>query len=43
MDKKAETLRAHPAADAYRLLTDKELAELAESIKANGLRDPIPR
>ena len=41
MDRKVETLRAHPAADAYRLMTDDELAELAESIRANGLRDPI--
>ena len=41
MDRKVETLKAHPAADAYRLMTDDELAELAELIRANGLRDPI--
>jgi hypothetical protein len=41
VDKKVEALRAHPAADAYRLMDADELAELVESIAANGLRDPI--
>jgi hypothetical protein len=34
-------LKAHEAAEAYRMMTEDELAELAASIKANGLRDPI--
>lgn len=34
-------LKPHPYADKYPMLSDGELAELAESIKANGLRQPI--
>jgi hypothetical protein len=34
-------LEAHPAAGAYRLMTDDELADLAASIAENRLRDPI--
>lgn len=41
VDKKMEAMRAHPAAEAYRLMTEDELAELVASIKANGLRDLI--
>lgn len=35
------TLGAHPAAAAFPLLADLALAELAEDIAANGLREPI--
>lgn len=31
----------HPAANAFRMMTADELQELAASIEANGLRDPI--
>lgn len=41
MDKRVETLKAHPAAEAYRIMDADELVELTASIKANGLRDPI--
>lgn len=41
MDKKAEAARPHSAAEAYRMMEASELEELALSIKANGLRDPI--
>jgi hypothetical protein len=41
MDKKVEAVRTHPAAEAYRLMEAGELEELAASIKAHGLRDPI--
>ena len=41
MDKKVETVEAHPAAEAYRMMEASELEELAASIKAHGLRDPI--
>lgn len=34
-------LVAHPYADAWPLLPEEDLAELAEDIKANGLRHPI--
>lgn len=34
-------MKAHPYADAWPMLDDDELAELAEDIAANGLRDPI--
>ncbi|VEI13250.1 ParB N-terminal domain-containing protein [Trueperella bialowiezensis] len=34
-------MRTHPYADKYPMLPDDELAELAESIRANGLRQPI--
>src|SRR5690242_10551864 len=33
----------HPAAEAYPLMSEKELKELAEDIKKNGLRVPIER
>lgn len=35
------TYQIHPYADKYPMLPDDELAELAESIRANGLRQPI--
>lgn len=35
------TLTAHPYADKFPMLPEAELAELAESIAANGLRNPI--
>ncbi|MFS3128680.1 ParB N-terminal domain-containing protein [Nocardioides sp. Bht2] len=35
------TLAAHPYADAWPMLSKDELAELADDIKANGLRNPI--
>ena len=31
----------HPYADKFPMLPEPELAELAESIRANGLRNPI--
>lgn len=34
-------MRAHPYADKFPMLPDEELQELAESIRANGLRNPI--
>lgn len=34
-------MKAHPFADKYPMLPESELAELAESIAANGLRQPI--
>lgn len=34
-------MKAHPYADKYPMLPDVELEELAESIRANGLRQPI--
>jgi hypothetical protein len=34
-------LEAHPAANAYRLMTEDELADLAADIAENGLLDPI--
>lgn len=34
-------LQAHPYADAFPMLTDADLDELAESIRANGLRQPV--
>lgn len=34
-------MRAHPYADKFPMLPDAELAELAESIRANGLRQPV--
>jgi hypothetical protein len=41
MDKKVETLKAHPAAEAFRMHSDNELTRLVESIRAHGLRDLI--
>jgi hypothetical protein len=32
---------SHPYADAWPILSDEELADLAEDIKANGLRNPV--
>lgn len=34
-------MKAHPYADAFPMLPESELLELAESIEANGLRSPI--
>jgi hypothetical protein len=34
-------IRIHPAAEAYRLMTDEELMSLADDIKTNGLHDAI--
>lgn len=34
-------MRAHPYADKFPMLSEPELAELAESIRANGLRNPV--
>ena len=36
-----DVLKIHPAADLFPLLSEPELKELAEDIKANGLRAPI--
>jgi hypothetical protein len=41
MDKKVESLPAHPVAELFPMMTDDELAALAEDIKANGLIHPI--
>lgn len=35
------TLRAHPYADKFPMLSECDLADLADSIRANGLRNPI--
>ena len=34
-------MKAHPYADKFPMLPEPELAELAESIRANGLRNPV--
>jgi hypothetical protein len=34
-------MKSHPAAECYRLMTEEELAGLAEDIAVNGLVDPI--
>ena len=34
-------LKAHPAADLFPMLSEARLRELADDIKANGLREPI--
>jgi ParB-like chromosome segregation protein Spo0J len=34
-------LPVHPAADVFPMMSDDELAELAEDIKENGLREPL--
>jgi ParB/Sulfiredoxin domain len=39
--KKSTAPPIHPAADAFPMMTDEELADLAEDIKANGLIHPI--
>jgi hypothetical protein len=36
-----DTYKVHPAADAFPMLSDDELAKLGEDIKANGLKQPI--
>src|SRR4051794_3311853 len=36
-----EKLRVHPAAEAFPLLSDDDLQELAEDIKVNGVIEPI--
>ena len=33
--------RVHPAADVFPMMSDEELAALAEDIKANGVKVPI--
>jgi ParB-like nuclease domain len=38
---KQQQIKLHPAVSAYRMMDEAELEALAESIKANGLRDPI--
>jgi hypothetical protein len=40
---KPKTVKIHPAAEAYRLMTDEELASLAADMAANGQRDIIGR
>ena len=37
----SDRIATHPYADAWPMLDDDDLAELADDIKANGLRDPI--
>jgi hypothetical protein len=41
MDMNAQTYTVHPAAEAYRLMTDDELAALAADIAENGPHDPV--
>jgi ParB-like nuclease domain len=41
MDKRVQKVPTHPAAEAYRLMDEAELEELAVSIAGHGLRDPI--
>jgi hypothetical protein len=36
-----EKYKVHPAADVFPMMSDEELAELAEDIRKNGLCDPI--
>jgi hypothetical protein len=36
-----KTLKVHPAADLFPMMSEEELAELADDIKQNGLRFPI--
>lgn len=37
----ADVLAAHPYADAFPMLAEAELSELADSIRASGLRQPV--
>jgi hypothetical protein len=41
MDMTPKTYTIHPAAEAYRLMTDDELAALAADIAENGQNDPV--
>jgi hypothetical protein len=41
MTEKNEELPVHPAAELFPMMTGKELKELADDIKANGLVDPL--
>ena len=41
MSKWRERYKVHPAADVFRIMSDEELLELGEDIKANGLQSPI--
>jgi hypothetical protein len=38
---KQKSVKIHPAAEAYRLMTEEELASLAADMAVNGQRDPI--
>src|SRR5262245_22767450 len=41
MSKWREKYKVHPAADAFPMMSDEDLAKLGEDIKANGLRNGI--
>ena len=41
MSRWREIFEVHPAADVFPMMSDEELADLAEDIKSNGLRVPI--
>ena len=34
-------MKAHPVADVFPIMSDRELADLAHDIRTNGLREPI--